>query len=127
MAKAIAKKNPKGPVPRADGLKGKLFWAEKNLSKKGLTRAQAIGKLQKQFPEMSDSYARSFIYSRCSHLEFKDVRNIDRGGTKKAPTKTNTSKKPSKEIPPAKTKKGAKPSKKKEEAPEDDLGIDLGV
>lgn len=120
----------KGPVPSKTGITAKMDFVRTQLAGKGLTRGQAVERLIKKYPDTSESYARSIIYSRCVGLDFVGVRNRNGSASKKAPAKKAPAKTPVKapakapaKKAPAKAPVKKAPSKKVKEMDDDDGGI----
>ena len=125
----------RGPKPSKNGILAKVQFVETQLAGKGITRLEAVKRLMKKFPEISESYARAIIFSRCTGMSFVAVRakKGSKSGAGEAPAKdvspkkkTVTSAKASAKAPP---KRVPSTRKKKSVAPADEEGFvtDFGV
>lgn len=112
-SKKAAATTAKGRTPRKGGLHEKIEFVNSNFVAKGLTRPDAVQGLLKKYPDMSENYARTIVYSQMKEYKFESARGkaapkakASKASSKTAPAKKSTSKKSSKKTS-AKPKKAA--------------------
>ena len=89
--------------PRTNGLQAKIEWLEAQAVAKGKSRSQAIEMLLTKYPEMSENYARTIVYSQMKDYDW--TKSERKTAAPKAPKAKAATK-----AKPAATKKSVKKS-----------------
>ena len=115
----------KGRSPRKGGLHDKMAWVDAQFCSKGKTRPEAVQGLLKKYPEMSENYARTIVYSQMNEYTFVPARERKAASKKKAApasaSKKTTSESNSKDKAASKKSKSSKKSTKSAPADDDDF------
>lgn len=127
---AKEKTNGKGRTPRKGGLHDKIAWVNAQFCAKGKTRPEAAQGLLKKYPDMSENYARTIVYSQMSEYTFVAARGKGKAATSKkkaasSTSKKSTSSKSSKGKGKDESSKKSSSSKKKSTKPAPANGDDL--
>lgn len=83
-------KESKGRTPRKGGLHDKIDWVDAQFAEKGKTRPEAVEGLLTKYPEMSENYARTIVYSQMREYTFTPARR--KSAAKPAAKKSSASK-----------------------------------